>query len=302
MSVGFGIPQLTSGDSIVGTTAQDMRHILGALYPSTGVIDGLEVTGDTTLSYTVAPGVAVCSRGASDGAVLARYEGGTTDPVEANASSSPRLDIIWLAAHDAAQGDADNLVVVGVTQGTAAAVPVAPDIPTYATELARMLVPGGATTTANATMASTVGYAVPYGASLGTLYHRVSTFDNQLSEDTSRWWREFEPAVTLMQDRRIELMWSCCMSAVTASNPGSLLLEFKLDGVGIWMTEVGTTKYWETYYISHEMDVPKGTHTFGCYIKKHSGGKIARHYSPDSGSSSARNGETFDVIDRGLVR
>lgn len=179
MSVAFGVPQAADG---TGTTAQDMRRILAAMYPSRGVVSGLAVKGDTSLSYRVEPGVAVTSRGPSDGNTLSWFAGGKTPAVVANASGSPRIDSVWVTAHDATQGDPDNLVVVGVTQGTPASAPVAPKAPSHATELARMLVPAGATTTANATMAATVAYAVPYGASQGVLIDSTYTGYEALRE------------------------------------------------------------------------------------------------------------------------
>lgn len=155
----FGVAQTSAG---VGTTDTDMRKIIAAQWESTGVIDGLEVTGTTSLYYRVAAGVAVCSKGASDGKTLAYFSGGNTSTVSANSSGNPRIDCVWITAHDATQGDSDNLVTLGVTQGTAAATPTAPTIPTYATLLAAMLVPAGATTTANAYRAKKPSAATPY--------------------------------------------------------------------------------------------------------------------------------------------
>lgn len=168
----LGVAQDSSG---VGTTDTAMRHILGAQWGSTGVVDGLAVTGGTTLAYAVASGVAVCSKGASDGKTLAWFAGGSTPTVAANSSGNPRIDCIWITSHDLTQGDADNLVTLGVTQGTPAATPTAPTIPTYATLLAQMVMPAGATTTANAVQAASIGYAIPYGASLGVLLRKADT-------------------------------------------------------------------------------------------------------------------------------
>lgn len=172
----FGVAQTSAG---VGTTDTDMRKIIAAQWESTGVIDGLAVTGTTSLYYRVAAGVAVCSKGVSDGKTIAYFGGGNTSAVSANSSGNPRIDCIWVTAHDATQGDADNLVTLGVTQGTPAATPVAPTLPTYATLLAEMLLPAGATTTANATVL--VSATVPnfYGMSRtqldGPLVYQGST-------------------------------------------------------------------------------------------------------------------------------
>lgn len=156
----LGVAQSSAG---VGTTDTAMRHILGAQWESTGVVDGLAVTGGTTLAYAVAAGVAVCSKGDSDGKTLAWFAGGTTPTVAANSAGNPRIDCIWITSHDLTQGDSDNLVTLGVTQGTAAATPTAPTIPTYATLLAQMRMPAGATTTANAYVAQAATVPKFYG-------------------------------------------------------------------------------------------------------------------------------------------
>lgn len=182
----LGVAQSSAG---VGTTDTAMRHILGAQWESTGVVDGLAVTGGTTLAYTVASGVAVCSKGASDGKTLAWFEGGTTPTVAANSAGNPRIDCIWITSHDLTQGDSDNLVTLGVTQGTAAATPTAPTIPTYATLLAQMVMPAGATITANARRAASIGYAIPYGGTLGLLGEAALNADRNIS--TGGTWDDF---------------------------------------------------------------------------------------------------------------
>lgn len=158
----FGVAQTSAG---VGTTDTDMRHILAAQWESTGVIDGLAVTGKTSLYYGVAAGVAVCSKGPSDGKTLAYFGGGNTDTVPANSSGNPRIDSVYIYSNDANQGDEDNFVHIGVVSGTAAAVPAAPTIPTYATLLAKMVMPAGATTTANAHHAASATVPNHYGMS-----------------------------------------------------------------------------------------------------------------------------------------
>ena len=172
----FGVAQTSAG---VGTTDTDMRHILAAKWDSTGVINGLAVTGTTSLYYRVSAGVAVCSKGPSDGKTLAYFGGGNTDTVSANSSGNPRIDSVYIYSNDANQGDADNLVHIGVTQGTAAAVPTAPTIPTYATLLAEMLMPAGATTTANVHQAASATVPNHYGMSRtqldGPLVYQGST-------------------------------------------------------------------------------------------------------------------------------
>lgn len=231
MSTAFGIQQTSAG---VGTTASDMRHILAAQWACTGVVDGLAVTGSTSLAYRVASGVAVCSRGASDGKTMAWYPGGATPAVAASDATKPRIDVVWVTAHDAAQGDADNLVTLGVTQGTPAATPVAPTIPTYATQLAQMLLPAGATTTANATRTAYVSHAVPYGASMGVLVDQTDTSYTTVVRGAPH--VVASGTFTLPSDRVIDVSLT---SSGMAANPsdsgtfGSAYIDWVLDGVVI---------------------------------------------------------------------
>jgi hypothetical protein len=46
-----------------GTTPLALRRILAALFPHAGVVGGLAVSGGPALAYSVAAGVAVCSKG-----------------------------------------------------------------------------------------------------------------------------------------------------------------------------------------------------------------------------------------------
>ena len=145
----FGVAQTTDG---VGCKDSDMRHILGTQWDSVGVVKGLSVVGTTSLYYTVDSGVAVCSKGSSDGKTIAYFDGANTATVAANSAGNPRIDSVYIYSNDISQGDSDNLVHIGVVSGTASATPVAPTLPTYATLLSEMLLPAGATTTANATV------------------------------------------------------------------------------------------------------------------------------------------------------
>nr|WP_314785111.1 hypothetical protein [Olsenella uli] len=228
MSVAFGIPQASDG---TGTTASDMRQILGRLWESTGVVGGLAVTGTTSLGYEVAPGVAICSRGAADGMSEAYFPGGSTPAVAANAAGVPRIDVVWLAAHDSTQGDADNLVALGVAQGTPSTSPVAPSIPTFATPLAYVTLPAGATTTANATVAD-VAYAVPYGASLGVLLDRTDTSYKGIKQSHGAY-TFASGAIMLSTDRTIDVDLTISVWAwepATYAWMGSGYVDWLLDG------------------------------------------------------------------------
>lgn len=167
----FPVRQTTDG---VGCTDVMLRRIFGALYPAKGIITGLAVSGQNALSYKVAEGVAVCSKGESDGSTLAYFEGGKVE-ITANTATNPRIDVVYITSHDVTQGDTDNLVTLGVVQGTAAATPTEPNIPSYATKLCAMQLPANASSTINSVKYGSLPYAVGYGGSQGVLAEIVNT-------------------------------------------------------------------------------------------------------------------------------
>ena len=172
-----------------GTTPLALRLALAALFPQAGILSGLSVKGSSSLAYSVAAGVAVCTRGAGDGSTLATVAAGSTPAVAANGTGYPRIDAVWVAAHDMDQGDPDNHVTLGVTQGTAAASPARPSVPTYATVLAYMRLPAGATTTAQATVEARGDVAAASGGTLGLLGEAALNADRDIS--TGGTWDDF---------------------------------------------------------------------------------------------------------------
>lgn len=261
----FGVAQTSAG---VGTTDTDMRKIIAAQWESTGVIDGLAVAGTTSLYYTVAAGVAVCSKGPSDGKTLAYFAGGSTPTVSANSSGNPRIDSVYIYSNDANQGDADNLVHIGVMEGTAAAVPAAPTIPTYATLLAEMVMPAGATTTANVHQAAPIGYAIPYGGSLGLLLDKTYTGGYQVIQPGAP--RVIVAGTVTVQTRRlvdigISVTW--CPSGLSSGATGSGYAEWTLDGVVIrsfrkmfpWFQ--GENAFTCDYFEDTAYELERGSHT-----------------------------------------
>ena len=294
-----------------GTTAQDMRLMLGALYGNTGVISGLSVNGGSTLAYTVSAGVAVCSRGTSDGKTIAYTPGGSV-ATTANSGSNPRIDLVWIKADDLSHGDSDNLVTLGCTQGTAAASPVAPDAPAGCTVLATMRMPAGATTTAGATSAASVDYAIPYGSTLGILGETVNTAN--AAGDTKPGATYTQEAVTfhLPTDRIVQISYSACFSNSIDGWCSWGVYAFLLDGKAIpgttceWLAEHGT---WSDHEFSVNVEVPSGSHTVavrnGLFSNSGSGVGPVFHYGLVGGSSSSKGGytgRTLRVTDLGPAR
>jgi len=296
-NVAFGVRQTDDG---VGTTDLDIRKMLASKWLNRGIVGGLEVSGGGSMSYAVAPGMAICSKGASDGFTEAYYSGGSTPPVEANASSNPRVDVVWVTSHDASQGDADNLVTVGVTSGTAAATPSAPSIPTDATELATMLLPGGATSTGSAVVMSSGPRAIPYGSSMGIIADVVYTANGVGS---GSWESLCSATFSLPYERllRCDVITSMqgVKKGVGTPTDGTMHLRLLVDGVSkmTWERQLAIATTVETVPYIEKMAA--GTHTITLQgVDGISGWKT--YYSTASGDMMWP-GQVLIVTDMGSV-
>ena len=300
-----------------GTTAQDFRMIAGALWQNAGIVSGLKVSGKSSMAYDVAAGVAVCTRGASDGKTLAYWPGGSV-ATTANGGGNPRIDSIYLIAHDLSHGDADNAVAVGVAQGTPAATPAAPAIPTGATLIATMNVPAGATTTAQASQRESIIYAIPYGSTLGIL-GEVTNTANAYPGDTrpNVTYEQESVSFYLPTDRVVDITYSACFCSSSLTEWCSWgIWAFLVDGKALsgttaeWLARDGV---WETH--SYSRKLPAGHHTVtvrnGLFSHGADGVGPVFHYGSfgDTSSGSVPNpkkggypGRTLRVTDIGAVR
>ena len=294
----FPVRQAEDG---TGCTDVAMRKIMGALYPGRGIVSGLAVTGGATAAYAVAPGVAVCSKGEGDGNVLAYCEGGAV-ACSANAGSYARRDVVWVTSHDLTQGDPDNLVTLGVTEGEPSAAPVDPEPPSYATPLATVELPAGAADTSQAAVVSTGGYAIPYGACTGLLVNRryISNKDIKISTQKTLMSQYFD----LPTDRTVTFKCATCMTpkdreAGGAQSVGEARVNVYvyLDGEQIaWLSTYAdewATPRWTEYTTT----VPAGRHLARMDVKSASDWTTARFWC----YSGAPDGQRFQAFDMGPV-
>jgi hypothetical protein len=121
------------------------------------------VTGTSGMSYAIAAFNAITSRTGSGVEKLANDASATVSTTTAPASNS-RIDVIWVRAQFVASADANNLVVLGVTQGTAAGSPTKPSIPAGALELATAVISSSTTRTDTGV---TITQTFPYTAMAG---------------------------------------------------------------------------------------------------------------------------------------
>lgn len=305
----LGIMQDNAG---AGVDPLTHRRIIKARWGNTGVISGLEVTGTSSLVYHVATGNAVLSRADTDGYTEAYWDGGNTEAVSAGDPSNPRIDTVWLKANDIQQGDADNRVHCGVTQGTPSSSPVAPDAPAGCTPIAYMMMPAGATSTASATQTTARSYAVPYGSSLGLLnsYRDTSkgNFDTTLKAKSTR----CAVSITVPTDRLLDLRFTAGVYCSGSNDQHtSWYVAFALDGEEV---PYSGGEFWlnietcEAVQRTHTLEVSAGTHTISVITAWVSGQACpaARYGTYSSqGEGTAQDftgtfpGKYFEVWDRG---
>lgn len=120
----------------VGVTTLEHRLQLAGQYaenapgvPRSGVLaqaTAVLVSARSDMSYDIGPFQAVISRTAAEGVYTPTLTGTTNVPTDDAPATNSRWDLIYVKQNDMAKGDADNLAVVGVVKGTAAASPTKP--------------------------------------------------------------------------------------------------------------------------------------------------------------------------------
>jgi len=301
MSTALGVDNIVNSDaSVTGTDALQLRNIIKSRFNNIGIVSGLTVTGRSDLKYNVSAGVAVCSRGTSDGYTEAYYAGGTTDAVSAGDASNPRIDLVYILPHDKTQGDSDNQVVVGVVQGTPAASPKKPSAPSGATVLSVMRMESGATTTAAASRIESINYAIPYGASFGLLKESVQTMDGVGDRIINKYYIEQPTSFNIPTDRFITFRFYVCASA--SSDYSDWYQSFVLDGNEIPHSggEFHFTEGWATQMHAYSTLVQSGTHTAAVRTGLRGGSAPIFHYGGDQYTSFI--GRRLQVWDSGVSK
>lgn len=299
MTTALGVQPDSNGN---GVTPEVHRQIIAAQWQNTGVVDGLDVSGRNDLAYNVAAGVAVCSRGSADGKTLAYWPGGKTAAVSAGDPSNPRIDVIWITAHNLKFKDADNQVVVGVTQGTPSANPVAPSVPAGCTRLMSMRMPSGASSTQSATMTDTQDYATPYGANLGILSRIAENKDLQASSNPAYTAPFLIGTFKMPTDRNLLLTMYACVSTPSKNGAkGVATVRFIVDGKTYTTRKVEYTDSWVTHECTCSLQLAKGSHTIGVAMFNEQGSGYVTHYgAKDNGDMYV--GRVLVVKDEGVAR
>ena len=283
-----------------GLTALDYRKILQGFYPNPGIVKGGTVTGNSSLTYHVAPTVAVIDRG-SDGTRLVYFSGGDTPAVAAGDASNRRIDVIWLKANDPALDGGSKEVVLGVTQGTPSANPVVPTLDSGKLALMEKLVQPGATNLSTGSADNRpYNYAIPYGASLGRVAQYWNRVDKVGDATIKRHHNEMPVSFNLPTDRTLEFRFWTNFSASDLKR-SEWAMQFMLDGVAL--DHAGNNfvsdQAWTTHYASYITTVNKGRHSASIDSWLQYGSAPDFHYSGES--NSVWIGQRFEIWDRGAA-
>lgn len=292
MSVAFGVQN--KGE--VGTTASDLRQIIRYKWECTGVVGGLEVTGNSGLTYDVSQGMAICSKGETDGFVEAYYPGGASPAVPANTSSDSRIDVVWIASNDATQGDADNLVYIGVTVGTPGQGYPTSEVPDYATVVGDMLMPAGATSTSSATPTESVWNAIPYGSSLGILFNATDT-TNSPDPITGGWRTYASGTIDLPTPRYVDIKRIFTLGGI--GGDGSVYARVLVDGAQTIQNEVRAytaPAIASSQYIENTVLLEAGQHTIQAQMTK-GVGQVRKYWQRGMWA-----GQTLQLVDAGIAQ
>lgn len=295
-----------------GTDPITLRRIIKAKWMNTGIVTGLAVSGRSDLSYSVAAGCAVVSRSDSDGYAEAYWEGGKTPVVSAGDPSNPRIDVIWIKANDRQQGDDDNRVHIGVTQGTPAANPVAPSLSAGCLSLSEFRVPAMATSTNSATINDYGDEAIPYGASMGLLAEYIDKRTIQGTANVGEYYVENAVSIRIPTKRLIEMDFSACaMAKIDSGGSGSCdwYQSFVVDGKEVPTSGgqinliTGSIQSFSNRFL---MEMNAGSHTIAVKTGVQAPGGVRPFfvygdYEISSGVRGTYSGRTLRVFDRGPV-
>lgn len=283
MATSWGIDPLkdVNGQITIGTTADDFRQIQGGLY-SPGLISGGVVTRSASaMTYTVSAGVAafpIVTSGAPQ-TVLGPIPAATLTTTAA--SSGTRLDIIYAQQRlVSVEGDPNIVVAIGTS------------LPARAVLLNAFIVTTTTTNTLSATQSANIAYSIPYGASLGLLADKRSTFAGNFTVSAN----DITGSFYLPTDRLIRISVMATFSAYQAIKFDNTKYceagyDVYIDELKrfAWTTE-GLHQAWSENHWSDTFTLQAGTHTY----------RTVRYRAQSPGTPVAR-GCHFTIEDIGPV-
>ena len=222
--------------------------------------------------------------------------------------------MIWLRAHDLDKGDADNQVVLGVTQGTPAADPDVPldQVPSDVVRLAAMLVPAGMTQTKSCSTDGAERYAMPYGASKGLIARNVRNYEGPANMgDGGKDYFEQDTSFYLPTDRLVELRYTATAAACRHDNPkkptedatqmACWYVGFQVDGQDVsgGGGQFQVSRAWQQVHLNALVELQAGWHTVRTRNHRVTWGENVYFICHSDGKENYP-GRTLEVWDRGV--
>ncbi|RHB56214.1 hypothetical protein DW878_03660, partial [Olsenella sp. AM39-30AC] len=174
-------------------------------------------------------------------------------------------------------------------------------VPTYATMLAYMRLPAGATTTAQATVEARGRDAVASRATMGQLGYMRDTYDGKLRGDLNGTMHtDYSVTVTVPTARLVELRWCATLSGGDSSD---CIVAMSVDGAKAMQFFVTPPSggRWDYKEVRHVVTLSPGTHTISFSSGQYWGGDILVHSSDDKLGSNACTGVICEAIDQGIA-
>jgi hypothetical protein len=281
MSVALGVDLDPATN--VGLSDQNMRQILAANFQLPGLIwKGGNPSGTSGLSYNVPAMVGAIRRSTAYGLVQA-YAPAQSVQTTAGDGTYDRYDVIYLQANDTLAGDPDNLVHVGVEQGTPASTPTVPALQPNQIPMFVMKAPKGMTATSSSTwQTKLLWYAIPYGGRLSRIGYDKATQNYTVQED-NKWHPQLSADFFVPTDRRVHITYKAVSSVGTNANKadananmGSYFLQFRLDGtiindihspvIDAYCDEIMSFRYDQPAYAFYDVTVTPGQHTLATWV------------------------------------
>lgn len=287
MATSWGIDPLkdTNGVVTMGTTAADFRQIQGGLY-SPGLISGGKVTRSASaMTYTVSAGVAAFPivTGTTPQTVLGPIPSGTLTTTAP--SSGTRVDMVYAVQRTVAvEGDPGIVLGFGTT------------LPNKAVLLDAFIVSSSNTNTNAAVRQADIKYSIPYGASLGLLVNRKSTFTGSFTISAT----DLTGSFYLPTDRIIRVSIQAGLSSLNAIKFDNT--KYCEGGYDVYIDDIkkfgwtsqGLHQAWAENYWSDTVQLSAGSHTYKSV-------RYPAYNGVGLGTPVVRGGAIFQIQDVGPV-
>lgn len=293
MATGFGIGPDGQGN---GTTPADIQAITAAEYATAGIIKGAEVKPTTGMSYSISAGAAVIRL--AENAMIRVPVAAQSVPTSPAPQVGSRTDIVYVKQNLTAS-DGSNAVIVGV--GTS--------LPANSVEIARFLIPAGATATNQASPTGNRIYAQLTGASRNVLstFRDVDAAAHKPGEVITRASSSF----ALPTDRLVEFRltgvfaadnWNTRTTSAPFGHWGTVKVKLYVDEKiqGTW--ELYYDSFNRPAFISHLIEMTPGVHTVKYTVESaYTPSGMPGAWKVIAGTAEQYPGVRFHVIDRGVA-